>query len=335
MAYDIPQTMKAVCLDDSGNALTVRNLPVPVPGKGEVLVRMAASPVNPSDLARMKYLTPTEKKQFIAGIEGSGTVVAHGGGLLPSLWMGRRVACSSTQISSGTWAEYMKTSAMACVPLPKGISDEQGSMLLVNPLTAAAFINIAKAGGHKAIINTASAGTLGKMVQLLAKKRGISLIQVVRNEKQKESIGTDNAQNILNSADPRFDINLRHAVKDLNATLAFDAVGGEMTRRLLLALPYGGSVIVYGNLSGEQPVVDHKSLVTDNKTVKGFYLVNWLKENGLVNTLKTILVARDMLNKHISVPVQARFDLDDANQALETYFSSMSRGKVLLVPGSL
>lgn len=332
MPDHIHATMKAVVLEESGNGLIVNNIPVPVPGKGEVLIRMNAAPVNPSDLARMKHLTASEKKHFVAGIEGSGTVVSHGKGLLPSLWMGKRVACSSTRISSGTWAEYMVTSSMACVPLPSKTTDEQGSMLLVNPMTAVAFMKIARDGGHKAIVNTASSSTLGRMIELLAKKHNISLIQVVRNEKQKASLIAGGARYVFDSSDRRFEVDLHSAAKKLQATLAFDAVGGEMTHRLLMTLPYGCHIIVYGNLSGEQPQVEHRCLVTDNKKISGFYLVNWLKETGLLSTLGSIITARTMLAKHISVPVQSRFKLDDAALAVETYLSNMSRGKVLLLP---
>jgi len=332
MNGNIPGTMKAVCLDESDNSLVVRDIPVPVPGKGEVLVRISAAPVNPSDLARMKHLTSSEKKQFVAGIEGSGTVISHGKGILPSLWMDRRVACSSTRISSGTWAEYMVTSAMACVPLPKGISVDQGAMMLVNPMTAVAFMKIAKSGNHKAVINTASLSTLGRMIDFLAKKHNITLIQVVRNEKQKSLLIEGGARHVLNSSENRFEVDLHSLAKKYHAAIAFDAIGGEMTRRLLLSMPYGGTVMVYGNLSGEQPLVDHRALVTDNKKVEGFYLVNWLRENGLLTTLGSIIKAGNMLKRHISIPVQEKFRLEDAQIAVDTYLANMSGGKVLIVP---
>ncbi len=330
MMKGIPETMQAVCLDDDN--LVTRTVLVPKPSKGEVLVKINCSPVNPSDLARIKNLPASEKKYFIAGIEGSGIVVDHGKGVLPSLWMGKRVACSSVHSSSGTWAEYMVTRAATCVPLPSSITDEQGSMMLVNPLTAAAFISIIRAGRHKAVINTAASGVLGRMIELLANKHNIPLIQVVKNQKHYETLINAEAKYVIDASADRYEVTLHSMAKKLKATLAFDAVGGESTRKLLLSMPYGSTVIVYGNLSGEHPQTHHRSLVSDNKLVKGFYLVNWLKENGMINTLKCILTARNMLNGQVSIPVQERFGLHDVQKAVDTYLQNMSKGKVLLVP---
>jgi NADPH:quinone reductase-like Zn-dependent oxidoreductase len=181
-----PEKMQAVFLTEEGNQLITRFVPVPKPGPGEVLVKIAAAPINPSDLARIRNIAdPAERTTFIPGIEGSGTVVESGPGLIPRLWKGRRVACTTSHGHGGTWAEFMLTRAMSCIPLPDAMTFEQGSMLLVNPLTAVAFFNMIKAGGHKAIINTAAASSLGRMIDILGKKSHIRVIHVIRNEKQK------------------------------------------------------------------------------------------------------------------------------------------------------
>jgi NADPH:quinone reductase-like Zn-dependent oxidoreductase len=331
MQNSIPGSMLAVTIGED-DRLIARMVPVPVPSKGEVLVKMHAAPVNPSDLSRIKHLPAHEKKQFIAGIEGSGMVVTHGKGLLPSVWSGRRVACSAVHNSSGTWAEYMVTAAMACVPLPSGISSEQGCMLLVNPLTAVAFSKIARSGHHKAMINTAASGTLGRMIELLANKHKIPLIQIVKNEKHKELLLSNGAEFVIDSSQNRFEVELHSLAKKLGATLAFDAVGGQMTQCLLMSMPFGSTIVVYGNLSGEQPLIDHRSIVSDNKKVNGFYLVNWLKENGTINTIASIVEARNMLKRDISIPIQARLSLQDAQGAVDKYLQGMSKGKVLLLP---
>src|ERR1700690_1840708 len=142
-----PETMQAVQLDKDGGPLIVRQIPVPKPGAGEVLVRMAASPINPSDLGFIEGGHGYEKTfPVVPGVEGSGTVVAAGAGLLPKILMGRRVACAKSSTSDGAWAEYMLPRASQCAPLQKKISNEQGAMLLVNPLTALVFFDILKKG---------------------------------------------------------------------------------------------------------------------------------------------------------------------------------------------
>src|SRR5512136_484783 len=153
MSAAIPETMEAVHLEKVGGPVAVRQCPVPKPGPGQVLVRMAASPINPSDLASLlgtyKYQKPLPA---IPGIEGSGIVVAAGSGILPRLRLGKRVACTSLPTRGGSWAEYMVTSAKLCVPLQRDVTLEQGAMMLVNPFAALALFEIAKRGKHAAIV---------------------------------------------------------------------------------------------------------------------------------------------------------------------------------------
>src|SRR5450830_690698 len=105
---------------------------------------MAAAPINPSDLGSLSGVGYRGERQFpfIPGLEGSGTVVEAGDGILPHLLNGRNVACSALLTGDGTWAEYMVTSAQSCIPLNRNVSLEQGAMLLVNPLTALAMLEI-------------------------------------------------------------------------------------------------------------------------------------------------------------------------------------------------
>ena len=328
----IPETMTAVCLDETGK-LNHRIIPVPAPGKGQVLVKIYASPVNPSDLAKIKHAvgTPLHKK-ITPGIEGSGKVVLRGKGILPLLWQGRRVSCSPSDDESGTWAEYMVTSASNCIPLPSGISDEQGSMLLVNPLTAVAFVKKAKAIHARSIVNTASAGTLGRMLEIIATSEKIDVINIVHNSRQKAELLSAGSKYVLDSSESDFAMQLKELAGRLNAGLVFDAVGGKMTQDLLFASPLNSTIIIYGNLSGNNPEVDHRSLVAFGKTVTGFYLARWLKECSPVELLDLIITARGLLKKSFVVPVQDRFALTEAQKAVDTYLAGMSKGKVLLVP---
>ena len=330
---NIPSTMQAVHLEKPGGPLVVRTIPVPSPGKGEVLVKIAASPVNPSDLARIKSLYSGENLlTFIPGIEGSGKVVAAGKGLLPALWLGKRVACSSLSPSSGTWAEYMVTSASLCFPLPDKITDEQGSMLLVNPMTAVAFFDIIRKEKHKAIVNSAAAGALGNMIRLLGKKYNIPVINVVRNDQQVRMLKSDGALHVLNSSDKDFTEQLCRVASELNATLGLDPISGSYTRQLLEALPYGGTVIVYGNLSASDIGPDLRPLISDNKKVHGFYLANWMKENSMLKIMLNLNRVRQLLKNDFNIKVQNRYPFVKVQLAIDTYLNNMTGGKVLIVP---
>jgi NADPH:quinone reductase-like Zn-dependent oxidoreductase len=140
------------------------------------------------------------------------------------------------------------------------------------------------------------------------------------------------AEHVLNTAEKSFSKDLQSLARSLNATLVFDAVGGKLTRQLLLAVPEGSSVVIYGNLSGEQPEIDHRSLVTDSKKVSGFFLGNSVKETGPVTTIRNIFRVRNLLKNELTIPVQAKFPLEEAQEALDSYLGNMSAGKVLLVP---
>ena len=330
-----PEKMRAVHVERTDGPLLIRTVTVPHPKQGEVLVRMAAAPINQSDLARIKSISAEQDLiSFIPGIEGSGTVVAAGKGLLPGLWLGKRVACSSAGPQSGTWAEYMVTSASYCFPIPKAISDEQGAMLLVNPMTAAAFFDIIDHDKHKAIVNSAAAGALGGMIRFLGSKYHISVINVVRNEEQAKMLQDKGAKYVLNNTDEGFIDQLTSLTHELKATLALDPIGGSFTQVLLDALPYGGTVILYGNLSGIEQGTYLRALVTDNKKIHGFYLVNWMKDNGFIKTLRNLNRVRQLIKNEFKITVQNRFPLDKAQLAIDSYLNNMTGGKVLLVPDS-
>lgn len=327
--------MKAVFLEKPGGPLAVKEVPVPVPARGEVLIRMAAAPVNPSDLARIRNAhLDCDLGTFVPGLEGSGTVVASGGGLLPRLWLGKRVACAAHKPGSGTWAEYIVTPATACFPLSKDVDDEQGSMTLVNPLTALAFFDIARSGKHKALINNAAASALGKMVIHLGERNRLPVINIVRREEQANSLEKLGARHVLVSSRPGFIEQLSALAHELDATLLFDSVCGKGFGGLLGALPFGSKAVVYGNLSGEEfPEFDPKTILSNNLTVTGFYLANQAKENGLIKNILNLRKVGPLMKSGMTVTVSKKFPLDRAQEAVDTYLGNMSAGKVLLVTG--
>jgi len=326
-------TMKAVFLEKPEGRLVVRKVRIPVPGPGEVLVRMSAAPVNPSDLARVRNAHKEyDLAEFIPGLEGSGTVVEAGKGLLPHLWQGKRVACSSDYYTSGTWAEYMVTKAGKCFPLGKKVSDEQGSMSLVNPLTALSFFEIANKGRHKAIINNAAASSLGRMVELLGKQENIPVINIVRNESQVQMLGQLGSSYVLNSSGKSFIEELGSLAGNLKATLLFDSVCSSQLEQMCDVLPYGSMIIIYGNLSGEEQILIKPGvLITNNLTVSGFYLGNRAKENGLFRNMMNLRKVSALMAGDMKIRIQGRFPLDDVQEAVDSYLENMSAGKVLLI----
>ena len=301
--------------------------------KGEVLIKMAASPINPSDLSFLRGQYGIKKKlPCVPGFEGSGTVVASGGGFYANYLKGKNVACSASPAGEGTWAEYMKVPAQLCLPLKKSIELEQGSMTIVNPLTAWSLIEIARDLGAKAIMQTAAAGALGQMIHRLAKKKGLDVIDIVRREDQKQALESQGFENVLISEDTKFERELRVRAGKLNATVALDAVGGEMTGTLAACMPNQSHVIVYGGLAGEACSVHPGSLIFQGQTVHGYWLSTYLSQRNPLQLVRLSGRVQKLLNTELKSQIRGRYSLEEGEKAVKDYTATMSGGKILITP---
>ncbi len=333
MNHSIPSTMQAIQLDEPDGRLTLREIPLPRPRAGQVLIRMAAAPINPSDLNALTGFSYSGERQFpfTPGLEGSGTVIEAGEGIMPHLLHGRRVACSALVTGDGTWAEYMVTSAQSCIPLNKNVSFEQGAMLLANPLSALAILEIAKHGKYRAIVSTAAGSALGGMILRLGKRRNIPIIHVVRRQAQVDLVRDRGGEYVLNSSDPDFAEQLRTMVHKLQATLLLDAVGGSLTQQLADAAPFGSTILLYSRLSWQDSVIDARTALVKHLHFDGWFLPNWLREKNLLQVLQLSQQAQSLLPTDLQPPIHKRFPLAAAQKGLETYLGQMSAGKILLV----
>jgi NADPH:quinone reductase-like Zn-dependent oxidoreductase len=314
--------------------LTTIHKPVPQPRKGQVLVQIAASSINPSDLAFLRGIYGIKKKVPVTpGFEACGLVVASGGGFFANALKGKRVACFAGATGDGTWAEYMVADAKSCLPIGKNITDEQGATALVNPLTAWALIKIAQEAGAKALIQNAAAGALGKMLDRLARKSGLKMINIVRRAEQAEALKAIGAEHVLLSEDPRMDRELMVLAKKLSATMAFDAIGGDATEKLARAMPSRSRVIVYGGLSGEACHISQGVLIFRELRAEGFWLSPWLERQSSLGMLRLAGKIQDLLSGELETHIQARYPVTEAQAAVDHYAKNMSAGKVLIVPG--
>lgn len=336
MKLPIPSTMHAIQLDEPNGKLTLRRIPVPRPQAGQVLIRMAASPINPSDLGRLSGTSygGERKYPFTPGIEGSGTVIAAGTGLMPHLLNGRRVACSALMSGDGTWAEYMVTSAQLCIPLKKTVTLEQGAMLLVNPLSALAIFEIAQQGKHRAIVSTAAASALGGMILCLGKRRNIPVIHVVRRPAQVDLVRRRGGEHILNSSDADFTGQLQTLAHKVQATLLLDAIGGNMTQQLADVAPFGSTILLYSRLSGQDAVIDPRIAAYKDLYFRGWYLANWIRKKNLLQMLRLSQQAQFLLATDLQSLIYKRLPLSVAQQSVEAYTQNMTAGKILLVANS-
>jgi NADPH:quinone reductase len=333
-----PAIMRALEIqsyDGRPESLAVVERPVPRPRRGEVLVRIAAAPVNPSDLMFLRGLYGyTKPLPAVPGFEGSGEVVESGGGWKARLLVGRRVACAAAdpKVEGGTWAQYLATSADFCVPLRREVTLEQGAMMLVNPLTAWALVEMARAGRHRAVVQTAAASALGRMILRLGERFQLPVIHVVRREEQVELLRKMGATLVLNSAAEGFNRDLRSLCARAHATLALDAVAGEMTGRVLEAMPKGSRAIVYGGLALAACQVNPASLIFGGQKVEGFWLSEWLRNKSFLERFRVASRVQKMLAGEMKSEIRGRFSLEDAPRALADYAANMTAGKVLFTP---
>lgn len=325
--------MRAVVIDayvPGFDHLRVEERSIPAPGPGEVQVQIAASPLNPSDLMFVQGFYGIRKNlPVVPGFEAAGTITAVGDGVDAGR-VGQRVACFAD--TDGPWAEYMVTRERLCLPIPDGLATENAAMLLVNPLTAYALIALAEQRGAAAIVQTAAASALGRMIVRLAAQRGLRVINVVRRPEQVAVLQAAGAEYILDSSEPTFERHLRDACRALNAPLAYDAVGGALTDTLLRALPNGGTVTVYGGLAGQPAQVGVDQLIFKNKRVDGFWLSAWLTQvDPMAQMAAWLAVCADAETIYRS-DVQARFPFESVREAVQTYAANMTGGKVVLTP---
>jgi NADPH:quinone reductase len=331
----VPETMLALELRayDGPAALSLERRPVQRPGRGELLVRMSAAPIGPADLMFMRGLHATKKRlRNVPGFEGSGVVVATGPGLSARFMLGRRVACTATPHGDGTWAEYMCTTVQQCVPLRSRVALSDQASMTINPFAACVMLDFAQRNGHRAFVQTAAAGALGRMVVRLARRRGVKVLAVVRRFEQAAPLRALGAAEALSEEAPDFEARLAEACKRHDAKLAFDMVGGPLTGRVLRALPPGGCVQSAGMLSREEMVVSPRDVVFEAKRIEGFYLDAVLRTYSLPQVLRMAFSIQRRITSDFETTVRRRVPLSEFRPAIADYEQSMSAGRILFAP---
>jgi len=231
--------------------LSLVRVPVPEPGPDEVLVKVEASPINPSDLgllvgpadmskakstgsgegvvvrasvpsAALPFLAARLDQSMPVGNEGAGTVVTAGSSEAAQALKGRTVS----MVGGAMYAQYRLKKVSDCQPLPDGTTAAEGASWFVNPLTALGMTETMKREGHKALVHTAAASNLGQMLNRICLKDGIGLVNIVRNEAQAKLLRGIGAKHVLDSTSPNFMEELTEALVETGATIAFDAIGG-------------------------------------------------------------------------------------------------------------
>ncbi|MBS0491842.1 MAG: zinc-binding dehydrogenase [Proteobacteria bacterium] len=242
--------------------LSLAQVPVPQPGADEVLVRIEAAPINPSDLGLLlgpadianakvsgsgadAVVTAPVPQHFLGalkarldasmpvGNEGAGVVVAAGDSPQAKALLGKTVAI----LGGATYAQHRIAKASDVLELPAGATAADGASCFVNPLTALSMTEVMRREGHTALVHTAAASNLGQMLNKICIADGISLVNIVRSAEQAKILKDLGAKYVIDSTAPDFIAALTDAIEETGATLAFDAIGGgKLASQILSAM---------------------------------------------------------------------------------------------------
>jgi NADPH:quinone reductase-like Zn-dependent oxidoreductase len=231
--------------------ISLASIPTPEPGPDEVLVRVEASPINPSDLgllvgaadmstakasgtkespvitakvpeAAMKAMAGRLDESMPVGNEGAGVVIGCGSSDAAKALMGKTVS----MIGGAMYAQYRCVKAKDVMALPPGTTAADGASWFVNPLTALGMTETMRREGHKALVHAAAASNLGQMLNKICLKDGIDLVNIVRSKEQADILHKIGARHVVDSSAATFMDDLTNALVETGATIAFDPIGG-------------------------------------------------------------------------------------------------------------
>lgn len=251
--------LRSMVTSDGQLDLTIVDIPTPVPTADEVVIRVEAAPINPSDLGlllgpaemtaakasgtsdypvvsapipkqSLPALTARLDQSLAVGNEGAGVVIAAGSNKAAQALLGKTVAVLGREM----YSEHRLVKVDQCLLLPEGITPTEGASCFVNPLTVLGMLGTMREEGHTALVHTAAASNLGQMLQKACTADSIELVNIVRKPEQVDLLRSIGARHICNSSAPSFINELTSALIETGATIAFDAIGGGVLASQIL-----------------------------------------------------------------------------------------------------
>lgn len=373
MTHPIPaqaRQMISTVTEDGGLELTLRDVSVPQPDGDEVLIRMEATPINPSDLAVMlsvadansfvplgygaraeipealrRHVAPRVGKPMPLGNEGAGTVVAAGADPAAQALVGRTVAVAG----GGCYTQYRIARARDCLVLPEDVNAEEAASSFVNPMTALGMVGTMRREGYKGLVHTAAASNLGQMLVKLTLAEGVPLVNIVRSQAQALLLRDLGATHVVDSSAPDFMAHLTDAIAETQAFLAFDAIGGgRLAGQILSAMeaaavrtnpangPYGSStmkqVYIYGGLSTAPTEINRGFGMKWG--VGGWLLTPYLMEAGMEEMMRMRARVAAEIRTTFASSYSNRISLEDAVQpaTIAAYNRRATGEKYLILP---
>lgn len=323
--------MKTIQLEKTGqpaDVLQVVQKPTPQPASGEILVKIIASPINPSDISFVqgRYGIRPELPSG-AGFEGVGVVEAVGEGV--RLPVGSRVSFTGV----GSWGEYVVVNQKAAIPLPDAIPDEIAAQLFVNPFTAWAMVEESGVQPGEWLMITACGSAYGKLVIQLCQKKGIKTIGTVRRDDLNEDLKKLGLNEVVNTETENLPKRVLEITEGQGVKCVLDSVGGTTTEEAMKCVAQGGKLLIFGLLSQKNPRLDVGLMIFKEITIQGFWLTEWMrKADSQVRAQVGQSVIGWLASGEVELPVEATYGLDDIAKAVQHADAPGRWGKVLLKP---
>ena len=331
---------------------------MPEPGPGQIRVRMLMSPVNPSDLnfVHGTYQAALERiiwnhdpldggqvfydaghniacpqPPYSLGGEGVGIVDAAGSGLMAKRLLGKRVAIAGGP-PNGTWQEFTLAQALKSVALPDSISDQQGAMFFVNPMTAWVITRKVLAvpkGGW--LLLTAAGSALGKYVVRLAQRYGFKTLCVVRSGHNSDTIQSLGADVVVETDRQDLISEVYKVTHGQGVAYAMDCVGGDLSAQIVRCLGLDGRLVLYGTLANQPMELTIRDLMMPAAHISGFLLPAWLSQQSPITLLQALrTVKRLMVDGFFDAEVEYCYPLDRVTEAVNAATRPGRSGKIML-----
>jgi len=308
------------------DVLQLKESPIPTPKPHEVLIRVTARNINPSDIMFVRGMYGiTPKLPSSAGFEASGVVEKsdEAGKLKP----GPRVMFSAI----GTWREYLCMPAALVIPVPDGMPDEVACQAFVNPMTAFAMVEKSGLQAGEWLLLTAGASAFGKFAIQMAKAKGIKVAATVRHDAQKEVLEKLGADLVVNTETEKIQKVIPEQTEG-GVHVIFDAVGGMLGAKALACLRSKGRMMVFGALALENMPINSGLMIFKDLKIEGFWLSTWMEEMNESDRAKAFrTVFGFLMNDKSKIDIAGKFKLTEFQEALEAYAQPGRNGKILLV----
>lgn len=248
--------------------LTSREVPAPEAGPGEVLVRTVLAPIHNHDLVTVTGTYGVRPElPAVGGTEAVGVVEAVGEGVDGAL-VGRRVSVAGTP---GTWAELFVASAATVIPVPDAMSDEAAAQLVAMPFSAISLVEFLDVEAGDWVVQTAANGAVGKVVAVLAKARGLKLLNLVRRQEAVAELAALGIEDVVATDSPDWVEQAQAIIGEDGARAAVDSVGGEVGGALVHLLGEDGLLVTFGAASNQPLVINSGPVIFKHLRVVGFW----------------------------------------------------------------